>query len=244
MITIHREPIRSSHQARAAYNRLYQNPQTWLCSRYATARWLLGLIHPRPGSTLLDVACGDGTLLTVARSVGLDCYGIDISDQAIGLARRTLGQGIVATSDGMAIPYPDDAFDYVTNIGSLEHYVDMERGAREMARVLKPGGLACILLPNIFGLTWSVWHAWRTGELADDEQQPIQRFGTRRAWQELLTHNGLKIQRIVGHEQTWPRTAAERRFYLTHPKEFLLLLLSPLIPLNLARCFVFFCTPA
>ncbi len=244
MLTIHREPIYSSPQARVAYNRLYQHPQTWLFSRYSIARWLLDLIHPWPGSTLLDVACGDGALLTVARSVGLDCYGIDISDQAVYLARRTLGQRIVVTGDGMAIPYPDDTFDYVTNIGSLEHYVNMECGAREMARVLKPGGLACILLPNIFGLTWSVWHAWRTGGLADDGYQPIQRFGTRQAWQALLTDNGLKIERIVGHEQIWPRTTSERRFYLTHPKQFLLLLLSPFIPLNLTRCFVFFCTPS
>jgi SAM-dependent methyltransferase len=244
MLTIHREPLRSSHQARAAYNRLYRDTQTWLSSRYSLARWLLGLIRPRPGSALLDVACGDGTLLTVARSVGVDCYGIDISDRAVGLARRTLGRGVVVTGDGAAIPCPDDAFDYVTNVGSLEHYVDMERGVREMARVLKPGGLACILLPNAFGLTWSVWHAWRTGELADDGRQPIQRFGTWRAWQELLTNNGLHVQRTVGYEQNWPRTAAERCFYLAHPREFLWLLLSPLIPLNLARCFVFLCTPS
>jgi SAM-dependent methyltransferase len=243
MLTIHREPIRSPREARAAYNRIYRDPHTWLFLRYSLARWLLNLIHPRPGSSLLDVACGDGALLAVARSEGVKGYGVDISDQAVRLACRTLGAGVAVAGDGESLPYPDGAFDYVTNIGSLEHYLDMERGAREMARVLKPGGLACILLPNAFGLTWSVWHAWRTGELSDDGYQPLQRYGTRRAWQTLLENNGLNVQRTVGYEQNWPRTADERRFYLARPKEFLLLLLSPFIPVNLARCFVYLCTP-
>jgi SAM-dependent methyltransferase len=243
MLSVQREPIHSAHEAQAAYNRLYQAPRTWLFRRYSVARRIINLLNPRPGGSLLDVACGDGALLATAREAGLDCYGVDISDQAVRLACSALGTGVAVTGDGESIPYPDDTFDYVTNIGSLEHYLDMERGAREMARVLKPGGLACILLPNAFGLTWSVWHAWRTGELADDGHQPLQRYGTRRAWHTLLTNNGLQIQRTVGHEQSWPRTADERRFYLARPREFLLLLLAPLIPLNLARCFVFLCTP-
>jgi SAM-dependent methyltransferase len=189
------------------------------------------------------VACGDGAFLAAARSAGLICYGIDLSDQAACLTHRALGETLAATGDGETLPFADDTFDYVTNIGSLEHFLNMEWGVREMARVLKPDGLACILLPNAFGLTWSVWQAWRTGDLADDGHQPIQRFATRAAWQALLENNGLKVQRLVGYEQSWPRSTAERRFYLSRPKELILLLLSPLIPTNLARCFVFLCIP-
>lgn len=242
MFTTQREPVHSPRALQAAYNRLYQTRKDWLSRRDSLAHWLLGLIRPRPGATFLDVACGDGTLLAASRWTGLDCYGIDISDQAVRSAHRNLGQRGVIVGDGAMLPFPDNSFDYVTNIGSLEHYLEMERGVREMARVLKPEGLACILLPNAFGLTWSVWHAWRSGDLANDEHQPIQRFATRYAWQALLESNGLKVQRTVGYEQSWPRSVSEKRYYLTHPKELFLLLLAPLIPLNLARCFVFLCT--
>jgi SAM-dependent methyltransferase len=242
MFTRHRTPVSSTRELQGAYNQLHQHPDTWLLHRCSLARWLLNLIHPRPGSSLLDVACGDGTLIAAARAVGLTCYGIDLSDQAVRLAHQALGETRVATGDGETLPFPDDTFDYVTNIGSLEHFLNMACGVREMARVLKSGGLACILLPNAFGLTWSVWQAWRTGDLADDGHQPLQRFATRAAWQALLETNGLQVRRLVGYEQTWPRSTAERRFYLSRPKEFILLLLSPLIPTNLARFFVFLCT--
>lgn len=244
MLTIRREPAQTSMEMRDAYNRLYQLPHVWLSRRYSLSRWLLRLIRPRPGCAMLDIACGEGALLAVARSAGLVCYGVDISDQAVGLAALRVGDRVAVAGDGERLPFPGDSFDYVTSIGSLEHYADMGRGITEMVRVLRPGGSACILVPNAFGLTWSVWNAWRTGRLADDEHQPIQRFATRCVWHELLEDHGLKVQRTLGHEQPWPRSSREWRFYLANPKEFLLLLLSPLVPLNLARHFVFVCCKA
>lgn len=243
VLTVRREPVRSSQEMREAYNRLYVDPGTWLWRRHALARWTVRLIGPPLGALLLDVGCGDGTLLAVARSAGAVCYGVEISDRAASLACRQAGEGVAVTADGEVLPFPDRTFDVITSLGSLEHFVDVGRGVREMARVLKPGGTACVLVPNAFGLTWTVWHAWRTGRLADDEHQPIQRFATRCGWQRLLEGNGLKVQRTVGHEQPWPRAGREWRFYLSRPKEFLLLLFSPFVPLNLARCFLFLCTP-
>jgi SAM-dependent methyltransferase len=139
------------------------------------------------------------------------------------------------------LPFPVAVFDYVVNIGSLEHFLDMEQGVREMARVLKPDGLACVLLPNLFGLTWSVLRGWRTGDIDIEDRQPVQRFGTRKAWQRLLDTNGLKVQRVIGYERVLPASLTEWRLYLELPGEILLALLAPILPTNLQRCFIFLC---
>src|SRR5213593_5244425 len=99
--------------------------------------WILGLLSPRPGSLLLDVACGRGSFLRYAADRGLEVAGIDISPVAIEAARRRLGADVdLRVGSGENLPFDDDSFDYVTCLGSLEHYIDPEQGAREIARVL------------------------------------------------------------------------------------------------------------
>jgi SAM-dependent methyltransferase len=144
--------------------------------------------------------------------------------------------------DGSHLPFADDRFDYVTSVGSLEHYLDMAQGVREIVRVLKPEGRTCILVPNAFGLTWNLVRAWRTGDLADDDGQPIQRFGTRGAWCRLLAENGLTVDQTLGYERSWPQTQAEWRWIMARPTEWVLALLTPFLPLNMRRCFIFLCS--
>ena len=227
--------VTSSEQARAVYDKLYTRP--WFPPRTSLFAWLVRRLEAQSGQTLLDVACGDAQLGRVAQEAGLAYYGVDISCVAVKTAR----QPGVLVGDGTRLPFPDNHFDYVVSIGSLEHYLDIAQGVRELARVLKPDSRACVLVPNAFGLTWNVLRVWRTGDLADDDGQPVQRFGTRCAWHRLLVQNGLQICRTLGHERTWPRTAPEWRWYLARPKEIALALLAPFLPLDLRRCFVFLC---
>lgn len=225
----------STAEVQAAYDRLYG--QRWMYPRVSLFTWLVRVLDAQPGQTLLDVACGDAQLRRVAREAGLVYYGVDISPMAVQAAHYPE----MLVGDGTRLPLPDNCFDFVTSIGSLEHYLDMSQGVREIRRVLNPNGLACMLVPNAFSLTWNLLHVWRTGDLADDDGQPIQRFSTRGAWERLLVENGLQIRRTLGYERTWPQTGAEWRFYLTQPKEALLALLAPFLSLNLKRCFVFLC---
>jgi SAM-dependent methyltransferase len=230
-----REHTSSTAEVQAVYDRLYG--QGWMSPRVSLFTWLVRALDAQPGQTLLDVACGDGQLGRVARAAGLVYYGVDISPLAVQAAHHPE----VLVGDGARLPFPDNCFDCVTSIGSLEHYLDMSHGVREIRRVLKADGLACVLVPNAFSLTWNLLRVWRTGDLADDDGQPIQRFGTRGAWERLLIENGLQICRTLGYERMWPQTAAEWRLYLTQPKEALLALLTPFLSLNLKRCFVFLC---
>ncbi|MFQ5855675.1 MAG: class I SAM-dependent methyltransferase [Anaerolineae bacterium] len=225
----------SPEQLRLAYDELYS--QHWLPPRASLLTWLVRLLEARPGQTLLDVACGDAQLGRVACQAGLIYYGVDISHVAAWAAHHAG----VFVGDGAHLPFADNRFDYVTSIGSLEHYLDMAQGVHEIARVLKSDGRACVLVPNAFGLTWNVLRVWRTGDLADDDRQPIQRFGTRSAWHRLLVQNGLEIRRTLGYERAWPQTVEEWQMYLTQPRESVLALLAPFLPLNMRRCFVFLC---
>ena len=144
---------------------------------------------------------------------------------------------------GERLPFADGCFDYVTSIGSLEHYVDPERGAAELARVLAPEGRAVVLLPNTFGLLWTVRDARHTGEVCDDGQ-PIQRYGTRKEWERMLERGGFRMERVVGFDiPVRPQSfRGWLRALLVHPIALARAVLIWLfMPVNLAGCLVYIC---
>lgn len=220
---------------RAAYERLFTDG--WLGPRRGMFRWLLRQLPARPGARLLDVAAGDGQMGKEAVRLGLEYWGVDFAAPA---ARRS-AVGRMIVGDAHALPFPAAHFDLVACVGSLEHFAEPARGVRELARVLRPEGTACVLVPNAFGLTWSVLRAWRSGDLPDDDGQPIQRFGTLGAWRRLVEANGLRVVRIAGFERAWPADHAEWSALLANPRELALTPLAPALPATMQRCLVLIC---
>jgi ubiquinone/menaquinone biosynthesis C-methylase UbiE len=201
----------------------------------------LSLLHPRPEQALLDVSCGQGRLLCFARQAGLRVTGLDLSPLAAAAANRTALSACVNVADAERLPYANASFDYVTSIGSLEHYFVPPRAVREMARVLRPEGRALVLLPNTFGLLGNIAHVWRTGDVFDDGQ-PLQRYGTNGQWRRLLELNGLRIERTQKYERAWPRTRHDLAWYVLHPHKFARTLLSLAVPTNLSSFLVYLCS--
>src|SRR5215216_6517459 len=110
---------------------------------------VIDLAGLEPGEAVLDVGCGTGTLAIAAkRRVGPTgmVYGIDASLEMIARAvRKAKKQGIeVVFKNGVveALPFPDAHFDVVLSTLMLHHLPRKarEQCAREMRRVLKPGG--------------------------------------------------------------------------------------------------------
>lgn len=203
-------------------------------------RWLLRLINPTPGRRLLDVATGEGVLPNFARRLyGLEAIGSDLSVEAARIGRRE-GGAEFCVSGGERLPFGDASFDYVTCIGSLEHFLDMRAGAREMARVLRPDGIALILLPNSYGLFSNIYSALKTGMSAIDNQ-PLQRYAARAEWAMLLESCGLRVEQTFKYDREPPDSLADLLWYLRHPRPLVRLALSPLVPLNWASCFVYRC---
>jgi SAM-dependent methyltransferase len=240
MIEIRHAADRADRQS--AYDELYSEHAIGNLVRHF--RQLLDLVDARPGMRLLDVACGEAGLLHAAARRGLAVQGVDLSPVALAAGAPGLPRGSLALADGEALPFPDAWFDRITNIGSLEHYADPLAGAAEMARVLRPDGLAAILVPNTFGLRWNVLHAWRTGDVHDDGQ-PLQRYATRGQWERLLAAGGFSIERVVGYEKQddLPQRIGEIGGLARHPSR-LLIPLARWLPPDMASMLIFICRRA
>lgn len=239
MLEVRLRQEQTDETSRAAYDDVYREVGlSQLPSFYLHIQRLLAL---QPGERYLDISCGRAEILSLVATPEVVCHGLDWALPAVRFGRGHAPNANLITGDSQALPYPDASFDVLSNIGSLEHYLDMAAAVREMARVLRPTGRALVLVPNTFSLLNNVWIAFRQGRTSIDPYQPIQRYAARLEWQQLLEENGLRVVQTLKYERPWPRTAADRRYYWRHPKELGRLLLAPLIPLNLAFCFIFIC---
>ena len=87
----------------------------------------------------LDVGCGMGELAErVQKELGAEVSAVDISTRMVELTRA---RGIdVRQADIQILPFADRQFDCVAANWVLYHVPDLDRGIRQMARVLRPGG--------------------------------------------------------------------------------------------------------
>jgi ubiquinone/menaquinone biosynthesis C-methylase UbiE len=115
---------------------------------------LLGLARIRTGESVLDIGCGTGSLAIAARRrVGPSgtVEGIDPSPEMVARAtKKARKAGLDATfTRGVAesLPFPAARFDLVMNTLMLHHLPPEDRAAcaREIRRVLKPGGRALLV---------------------------------------------------------------------------------------------------
>jgi SAM-dependent methyltransferase len=96
--------------------------------------------------SLLDVGCSAGYVLEAAKSLGLSEMGLDLSEFAVQLCRE---RGFQAERGSLAkMPFPDASFDIVTAKHTLEHIESPMDGLREIHRVLRPGGVAFLIVPD------------------------------------------------------------------------------------------------
>ena len=95
---------------------------------------------------MLDVGCGDGTVVKLAQDLGWNAEGIDFDPEAIANARRN-GLNVHA---GMLKDqrYSDDSFDLVLMSHVIEHVHDALGTLREIRRIVRPGGMLALMTPN------------------------------------------------------------------------------------------------
>jgi SAM-dependent methyltransferase len=102
------------------------------------------------GKAVLDLGCNNGYGTTVISRVCDRVVGLDVSPTAIADAREQYGnRGIdFRLFDGQSIPFPDDSFDVVVTFQVVEHIENTATYLSEIARVLRPNGVALFTTPN------------------------------------------------------------------------------------------------
>lgn len=123
-------------------------------------RWA-GLDQLPAGTRVLDVGCGiGGSSRILARDYGFSVTGITISPQQVKRAQELTPPGLdvqFLVEDALAMTFPDGSFDVVWSIEAGPHMPDKALFARELLRVLKPGGILAV----------ADWNQ------RDDRQQPL-----------------------------------------------------------------------
>jgi arsenite methyltransferase len=112
---------------------------------------MLELMRLRADERVLDLGCGSGWL---ARQVAAlvpqgSVLGVDVSDEMVRRAKRaSAGVANVSFRSGSAekIPARDNSFTRAISVESAYYWSDAGKGAREICRVLAPGGSAWILI--------------------------------------------------------------------------------------------------
>lgn len=161
------------------------------------------LTYIRPDDQLLDVGAGAGIVLQMNfRGLVAKIHGIDLDERV--LHNPMLDEAVVASAD--QIPYPDHSFDLVFSTNVLEHLANPAQVFKEVARVLKPGGVFLFKTPNkwhympsIARLTPHSFHQYINrirGREVVDTFPTLYRANTPKDIQRLAAESGLLIEKI------------------------------------------------
>lgn len=106
---------------------------------------------PMKGRRVVDIGCGDGALVRLMTREGARVTGVDTNPAQIAKARaaEAAGDETYVLAPGETLPFPDGAFDAVVIFNALHHVPAeaLDAALAEAARVLGPGGHACIVEP-------------------------------------------------------------------------------------------------
>ena len=188
--------LRGAYERRAEvdYAAPAELPDPWLHRKFMR---IWELVYSRlPCAAFLDAGCGDGTYLrAIAQSGRIPerVVGVDISERILDTARVAAAplEVELVRANIEALPFPDASFDLVLCSQAIEHLLDPALGARELARVLVPGGTLVLTTDNDRNL---VTRAFYLGRFRDDDSEfPHRRF----RWEEveqLVLGAGLEIE--------------------------------------------------
>ncbi|HKB19579.1 MAG TPA: bifunctional demethylmenaquinone methyltransferase/2-methoxy-6-polyprenyl-1,4-benzoquinol methylase UbiE [Gaiellaceae bacterium] len=115
----------------------------------------------RPGDNVLDSCCGTGDLAIAAAEAGGHVTGLDFSKPMLERARRKAPELEWVEGDALALPFPDGSFDAATVGFGVRNLSELDRGLRELRRVLRPGGhLAILEITRPRGLLAPFYRLW------------------------------------------------------------------------------------
>jgi len=152
---------------------------------------------------LLDAGCGNGNFLEYAERF-FETYGIDFSKNAINIAKKRCKKSKLFVSPAEKLRFKHGCFDIIVCLGSLEHFVDMNKALSEMVRVLKEKGIAIIHVPNSYYLIHMMLGI-------HDHGQINWRMGTESEWTAILSKY-MKVLKCYKWNTHWYLKWIPRRY--------------------------------
>lgn len=154
--------------------------------------------HQPDAQRIVDVGCGRGGFVEICRRELGPGIGLD-NEPAAGRICRAQGIPFVL-GDAEHLPFACASIDVVRAKEIIEHLPDPRRMLRDIATVLRPGGLLLVHVPSQFSALYPAGNFW------DDytHVRPLSRLGLRR----LLEDSGFGVESVRGY--TVGRNAVER----------------------------------
>ncbi len=180
--------------------------QKYTQEQYQTMRpsWayevFLDYLPLQKGEQLLDVACGTGYLLERADARGLKVTGVDLSSSAVELSENLVPTAEVQQSSAEQLPFKNERFDYLTCLGSIEHFLDQQKALEEFKRVTQKQATFLFVVPNknyLFDLI--------RGEHGTEQQAINEDLKSLKEWKNLFKQAGFSIQKIT--QDNWIRNS-------------------------------------
>jgi MPBQ/MSBQ methyltransferase len=166
-----------------------------------------GLDKLPPQTTVLDVGCGiGGSSRILAKDYGFKVTGITISPQQVQRAQELTPPELDAqflVDDAMALSFPDASFDVVWSIEAGPHMPDKAIFAKELMRVLKPGGILLVADWNQRDDRQKPLNFWEKPvmrQLLDQWSHPA--FASIEGFSELLVATGLVQGNVITADWT------------------------------------------
>jgi SAM-dependent methyltransferase len=146
---------------------LFDKEKDLYCERFA--KELLEISRFKNIGKILDIGCGYGYFLDLAKKSGWEARGVDCNKSAVEFCRGVLSLE-VASGKLDDKKYPEKYFDVVTLFHVLEHIPDFEQTILKIKKIIKPRGLIAIDVPNagdlrraLLGQDWAMFrkeHLW------------------------------------------------------------------------------------
>jgi demethylmenaquinone methyltransferase/2-methoxy-6-polyprenyl-1,4-benzoquinol methylase len=115
--------------------------------QFSVTEPLFGCLSLSPSNLLLDSGGGTGRVAAALRGMVREVFVADVSR---GMLRRAAGKGLLTVcAPAESFPFSSGSFDRVIMMDALHHVLDQHQTARELWRVLAPGGRIVIVEPDI-----------------------------------------------------------------------------------------------
>jgi ubiquinone/menaquinone biosynthesis C-methylase UbiE len=133
----------------------------------ANLQVLISHIGELNGKRIIEMGSGSGYTSTALAMKGASCALLDISSDSLEVSKQSFVENGLAApdcylQDALSSGLPSETFDVAWNGGVIEHFLDSgkEQLLREMHRIVKPGGLVIVLVPNSWCIQFQAVQVW------------------------------------------------------------------------------------